>query len=158
MKRIGLCFVCLAYLFISADIYSQVPADKEESTAAEKSLDITRIIIGEWTLAPNKRMTGGSILFTGDGSYEMNETLHDGTGVGKKGEYRLFTESEPVRIKLCLDKCGKPGGEWTTTFGIIRLLDEGKLEICSSPEGKFPSDFPEDPASSEYSMVLTRAE
>ena len=172
MKSFALFFTCLMGLFCAENIYSQDQKEKteqkkiekteeckkEETAAVEKSEDITKILIGEWNLTPNQRILEGSIVFTKEGAYEMKEKLHDETIVGNKGEYRLMTDMEPARIKLCLDKCDKPGSEWTTSFGIIRVLPDGKLEIFNSPDGKFPDAFPEDPAASEYSMVLTKVE
>lgn len=170
MKKIALVLVCMTVTFCGLDLYSQDQKEKaeeiktektedcknEKSADSEKSEDISRIIIGEWSLTPNQRILEGSIVFKKDGSYEMKEKLHDGTGVGNKGEYRLFTDKKPARIKLCLDRCDKPGGEWTTSFGIIRVLSDGKLEIFNSPDGKFPAAFPEGQEASEYSMVLAR--
>ncbi|MCK4414169.1 MAG: OmpA family protein [Candidatus Eisenbacteria sp.] len=121
------------------------------------SEDVTQLIVGEWEIAPNKRASKGSITFDENGSYVMHEQLHDGTGVGTKGEYRLNSNVTPVRIDLCLDKCGKPGSEWTTRFGIMRVLANDKLEIHTSPDSKHPSNFSDD-TSDEYTMMLTRTQ
>jgi hypothetical protein len=121
-----------------------------------ESKDVTQLIVGKWEIAPNKRVSKGSITFDKNGSYAMHEQLQDGSGVGTKGEYRLNSNVTPVKIDLCLDECGKPGSEWTTRFGIIRILSNEKLEIHTSPDGKYPSDFSDD-TSSEYTMILTRA-
>jgi len=171
MKKIALLSACLFFIFCAANLYSQDQKEKAEEkktekpeecekkeAASEKSENIAEIIVGEWSMTPNQRILEGSIMFTGDGAYEMNEKLHDETVVGNKGEYRLMTDTEPARIKLCLDRCDKPGSEWTTSFGIIRVLPGGKLEIFNSPDGKFPVAFPEDPGASEYWMVLTRVD
>lgn len=116
---------------------------------------IARIIIGKWTITPNKRITEGSITFNSNGTYEKNEKHPDGTGTGAKGEYRLYESITPMRIDLCLDKC--PGSEWTTLFSIMRVLPDGKIEIHHSPDSKYPSDFSAD-ISDGYTMILTRAD
>lgn len=108
-------------------------------------------------MAPNKRSSKGSITFDKNGNYEMHEQLQDGVGVGTKGQYLLNNDVTPARIDLCLDTCGKPGSEWTTRFGIIGVLPDGKLEIHTSPDDKHPSAFSDD-TSGERTMVLTRAE
>ncbi len=117
--------------------------------------DLSQLIPGKWNLAPNKRATEGTIDFSAKGTYELYEKHHDGAGVTTKGEYRLNEKSSPVRIDLCVGRCGAPGSEWTTRFGIIRVLPDGKLEIYTSKTEKHPSDFPKDPTG-EYSMVLSR--
>jgi len=117
--------------------------------------DLGQAILGEWNLEPNKRSTEGSIVFSSSGTYELSEKHHDGVGVGVKGEYRLDAKSSPARIDLCLNKCGGAGSEWTTRFGIIRILSEKKVEIRTSPDANYPSAFSED-KSGEYTMILTR--
>jgi hypothetical protein len=117
--------------------------------------DIARTIVGKWEMAANKRATKGSISFDTNGAYELQESLQDGTEVGAKGEYNLDTSSTPIRIDLCLDKCGKPGSEWTTRFGILRILSGEKMEIRTSPDGKYPSSFSDD-TNEEHTMILTR--
>ena len=170
MKKIALLAVCMIFIFCAVNLYSQDQKEKaeekktdkageckkEKTEDVEKSEDISEIIVGEWSMTPNQRILEGSIVFTTDGAYEMKEKLRDETVVGNKGEYRLMTDTEPARIKLCLDRCDKPGSEWTTSFGIIRALPGGKLEIFNSPDGKFPAAFPEDPGATEYSMVLKK--
>ena len=123
--------------------------------AGDVSKNLTSDIVGKWEIEPNKRTATGTIVFNDNGTYEINEKLTDGAGVGTKGEYKLYCESTPVRIDLCLDKCGKPGSEWTTRFGVVRLLDGGQMEIHTSPDGKYPSGFPDD-TSDKYTMILTK--
>lgn len=118
--------------------------------------NVADFIVGKWDLAPNKRASKGSITFDKNGTYKLQEKLYDGSGVSTKGEYKLMTNVAPVKIDLCLEKCGKPGSEWTTRFGIIRVLANDKLEICTSPDGKHPSRFSDD-ISAEHTMILTRA-
>lgn len=116
---------------------------------------IADMLVGKWEIAPNGRSVSGSIVFSAAGTYEMEEKHTDGTGVGVKGEYKLDTSVSPARIDLCLDKCGQPGSEWTTRFGIIRVLAGGKMEIHTSPDGNYPSVFSDEPAD-EYTMILTK--
>lgn len=117
--------------------------------------DLGKAIQHEWKLEPNKRSTEGSIIFFSNGTYELSERHHDGVKVGVKGEYRLDGKFSPARIDLCLNKCGAPGSEWTTRFGIIRILSENRVEIRTSPDASYPSAFSED-KSGEYTMILTR--
>jgi hypothetical protein len=142
MKRMLL--ICLALVMIltfSSSLYA-------ESPGIEK-------FVGKWNLAPNKRAQSGAIEFKANGTYEMTEKLADGTGVGTKGQFKITAASEPYRIDLCLDKCGKPGSEWTTRFGIFRFLSDNELEIRTSPDGKYPSEFSKD-KTEDYTMILTR--
>jgi hypothetical protein len=118
--------------------------------------DLGQLILGEWQLQPNPRATEGSVVFSEKGTYELFERHPDGAGVSTKGQYRLDEKSFPSRIDLCLDKCGKAGSEWTTRFGIIRMLSDGKVEIRTSPDATYPQAFAEDPTSDEYTMILTR--
>jgi len=118
---------------------------------------IADMLIGKWEIAPNGRSVSGSIVFSTAGTYEMEERQTDGTGVGTKGEYKLDTSMSPARIDLCLNKCGQPGSEWTTRFGIIRALAGGKVEIHTSPDSNYPSGFSDDPAD-QYTMILSRIE
>ncbi len=132
------------------------PASQDASVEEGISQDVAQLIVGKWEIAPNKRASKGSITFDKNGSYSMHEQLQDGSGVGTKGEYKLNSNVTPVRIDLCLDKCDEPGSEWTTRFGIMRVLSNEKLEIHLSPDGKYASDFSDD-TSDEYTMILTRA-
>jgi len=117
--------------------------------------DLGQVILGKWELAPNKRAAEGPIVFSDNSAYELSERFHDGTKVGTKGQNLLNQKSSPTKIDLCVGKCGKPGSEWTTRFGIIRVLSDGKLEIHTSRTEKHPTAFPKDPTG-EYSMILTR--
>jgi len=117
--------------------------------------DLSQAILGEWNLEPNNRSTEGSIIFSASGTYELSERHHDGVKVGVKGEYRVDGKASPARIDLCLNKCGAPGSEWTTRFGIIRIPGENTVEIRTSPDANYPSAFSED-KSEEYTMILTR--
>jgi len=112
---------------------------------------------GKWEMAPNKRVQKGTITFYSNNTYLMEERLNDGSGVSHKGEFTINSQASPSRLDLCLQKCGVPGSEYTTSFSIFRFLPEGKLEIRSSPDGKYPAAF-NDSLADEYSMILTRVE
>lgn len=115
----------------------------------------TNKIDGKWAMAPNKRVKTGSISFYANSTYLMEERLQDGVGVSKKGEYKIDPNSSPPRIDICLQKCGRPGSEYTTSFGIFRFLPGQKLEIRSSPDAKYPVKFADDKTDG-YTMILTR--
>lgn len=134
------------------------PSGTSQDAADEQgvSQDIAQLIVGKWTIAPNKRATQGTIVFNSNGSYELQEHLADGTGVGTKGGFKLNSRVTPATIDLCLGKCDEPGSEWTTRFGIIRVLPGGQLEIRTSSDGTYPSGFSDD-TSAEQTMILTRA-
>jgi len=160
-------FFCLfvLFIFLAGPVHVQAvnehpesatPASQNTSVENNISKDITQLIVGTWEMAPNKRASKGSITFDKNGTYEMHEQLQDGTGVGTKGQYILNSNVTPATIDLCLEKCGKPGSEWTTRFAIIRVLPDGKLEIYTSPDDKRPSAFSDD-TSGERTMILTRA-
>jgi len=138
---------------VAEETAPKLPTPPAEEPAPEKT--IAQLIVGKWEMAPNGRASSGDITFNSNSHYEMNERLQDGTGVGTKGEYKLNSNADPVRIDLCLDQCGQPGSEWTTRFGIMRFLSDGKLEIYTSPDGQYPSVFPAD-SSGDYDMILTR--
>jgi hypothetical protein len=112
---------------------------------------------GKWAMAPNKRVQKGAITFYSNNTYLMEERLNDGSGVSHKGEFKIYPQTSPSRLDLCLQKCGLPGSEYTTSFSIFRFLPDGKLEIRSSPDGKYPAAF-NDGAADDYSMILTREE
>ncbi len=128
---------------------------KEIKAEDVTEISIVEIILGKWAIGPNKRSSKGSITFDKNGTYVMHEQLVDGTGVGTKGEYRLDSSVTPAKIDICADKCGMPGSEWTTRFGIIRILSDDKLEIQTSPDSNHPSGFSDD-TSDKYKMMLTR--
>jgi len=118
---------------------------------------IAQFIVGKWNISPNNRSSEGSIVFDASGGYEMKETLLDGDGVATKGEYKLDDNAEPSKIDLCLGKCDNPGSEWTTRFGIVRALSNGKVEIHISSDEKYPAVFSSDPLD-QYTLVLTRTD
>ena len=136
-------FIVIFFVFTST-IYAQDEMVKE---------DISQLIIGKWEIAANKRAVSGDITFDENGKYDMNEKFHDGSGVGKKGGFELNCKTLPATIKFCLGNC--PGSEWTNSFGIIKVLENGKLEIYTSPDGNYPTGFPEN-KTGEYTMILTR--
>jgi hypothetical protein len=113
------------------------------------------LIVGEWTIAPHKGVTSGTIVFSKNGAHATEEKHSDGTGVGRKGEYQLDTSKSPVRIQICTGKCGVPGSEWTTLFGIVQFYSNDKMEIRTSPDSNYPRDFSQN-KTDEYTMILTR--
>ncbi|MDP8267098.1 MAG: hypothetical protein P9L97_00085 [Candidatus Tenebribacter davisii] len=140
-------FLCIVIIFVFAGtIYAQDELVKE---------DITKLIVGKWEIATNKRAVSGDITFDENGKYDMNEKFHDGSGSGTKGGFELNCKTSPVTIKLCPGSC--PGSEWTNSFGIIQILEDGKLEIRTSPDGNYPTKFPED-KTGKYSLILTKVE
>ena len=155
-----LLLIIVLSLLVCGSTLAQFTADTVQTQdVSEKegiSEDLTQLILGKWEIAPNKRSSKGSITFNQNGKYELHEQLQDGTGVGTKGEYKLNSDATPIKIDLCLDKCSNPGSEWTTRFGIIRVLTNEKLEIRTSPDSNYPSDFSDD-TFEEYTMILTRA-
>lgn len=132
------------------------PASPDTVLNDNTSKDITQYILGRWEIAPNKRASEGYIVFDVNGTYEMYEKFHDGMGVTKKGEYLLYSNVTPVRIDICLEKCNNSGAEWTTLFGIIRVISDEKLEIHTSPDSNYPSGFSDD-KSDMYTMILSRS-
>ena len=126
-----------------------------EKPAAAAVGTIGAYMVGEWIMAPGKNVLSGDIMFRDDGTYEKNEKHSDGAGVGIKGEYKLYTNEDPCGIDLCAGKCGRPGSEWTTLFGIVRILGDGRVEILTSRDSKRPTAFAEKP-DERYTMVLTR--
>ena len=117
--------------------------------------DVAQIILGEWKIAENGRAKSGTIIFNSNGLYEMDEKLQDGDRVGTKGGYKLNLDISPYTIDLCVGQCGAPGSEWTTRFGILRVISNDKIEIRTSPDGNYPTDFSVDPTDA-YAMVLSR--
>ncbi len=134
------------FFVITGTIYAQDVDVKE---------DISKLIIGKWEIAPTKSAMSGDITFDEKGKYDKNEKFHDGAGVGTKGGFELNCKTSPVTIKFCPGNC--PGSKWTNSFGIIRILPDNKLEICTSPDSNYPTKFPED-KTGMYTMILTRIE
>ncbi len=146
MNRFKAFLFIVIFFTITSTIYAQ-DADVKE--------DISQLIIGKWEIAPNKRAMSGDITFDEKGKYDMNEKFHDGARVGTKGGFELNCKTSPVTIKLCPGSC--PGSKWTNSFGIIRILPDNKLEICTSPNGNYPTKFPKD-KTGMYTKILTRIE
>ncbi|MBN2056505.1 hypothetical protein JW905_16390 [bacterium] len=153
MKHIEM-LVSVVLIFTGAVLVLPVSLGADTAAGGE---DMARGLVGTWLLAPNARASEGSIVFSDSGTYVLKEKHRDGTGVETKGEYILNAGVTPARIDLCLEKCGNPGSEWTTRFGIVRILASGAVEIFTSKDSHYPSAFPED-TTGEYSMLLTKAE
>ena len=162
MKKV-LIILAVALLGLSAMAFAgdEQPADKgadkpkAEKAAPPQDVPIAEYLIGKWDIAPNKRVLSGDIIFWNDGSYIKNEKHIDGVGAGTKGDYKLYTDQKPCGIDLCLGKCDQEGSEWTTLFGIVRKLKDGRVEILTSPDGSRPKKFGEKP-DDEYTMILKR--
>ena len=149
-------------LFVSG-VFGQT-AEKEKPAETEKIVtdsaqkaeappkEIT--VVGEWEITPNKRTLKGVLLFKDDGTYERTETDPKNVTATVKGEYIIDKTQKPCAIDLCLNKCGGAGSEWTTMFGIMRFLDDGRLELFFSPDGKRPAAF--DDAAEDGVYLLTR--
>jgi hypothetical protein len=117
--------------------------------------DPAAMIQGKWNIAPNKRLTQGAIEFKANRTYVLKEKHHDKTWVTTKGQYNLQPALKPMRIDICLNRCGGPGSEWTTRFGIIRFQSADHAQIFTSRDKNYPSDFPSD-TQNQYFMDLTR--
>lgn len=135
-----------------------VKASDVNASAQKATLkDIRQFILGKWDLAPNKRASQGSVIFNANNTYELQERHHDGVNVTIKGEYIIKETSKPFKIDLCLEKCGKPGSEWTTRFGIFKVLSDKTMEIRTSPDKNYPGEFSDD-KEEQYTMILRRCE
>lgn len=109
-------------------------------------------ISGKWILeSSGDQFTGGHILFNDGASYEFYKKYPDESGAEVKGSYVLNCDKKPAQLKLCLGDCG-PGSEWTSSFCIVRINPECKLELYISSGGDFPAGFPAD--SNEVGMYV----
>ena len=126
------------------------PAGQAAAASAKGKLQ------GKWIMTPNKTIKKGAITFQGNGAYLMEETLPKGQKVSRKGEFKANFSASPARMELCLQKCGAPGSRHTTSFAIFRFLPGDKLEIKSSPDGRYPPGFDAKPGD-RYTMILQRA-
>ena len=113
--------------------------------AAEESVGQT--IIGHWSIAANQARTKGTLIFNDNGTYERIETDKNNSSHSVKGPYKINEMQDPCAIDLCLDKCGGPGSEWTTMFGILRFLDDGQWKSSSHPAVKDLRHFPKNQTS-----------
>ena len=139
---------------VRGDVKTEVKAVVDKATPV-KELTLAKYLIGEWILTPTKYRVSGDFTFRADGTYERNEMHPKDGGLGAKGEYRLYADQKPCGIDLCLDKCGGEGSEWTTMLGIVRKLDDGRVELQFSPDGKRLKEFAKDP-DPMYTFQLTR--
>lgn len=139
---------------VKGDVKADVKADVDKA-APVKELTLTEYLIGEWDLTPTKYRVSGDLTFRADGTYERMEMDPEGGGGGVKGQYILYPDLKPCGIDLCAGKCGREGSEWTTMFGIVRMLDDGRVEIQTSPSKNRPAKFGEEP-DERYTMFLTR--
>ena len=147
------------FIFFSVALSILIPSLSKGDILAKQlevvpSDEIPSLIIGEWTMLDENGNLKVSLIFKDQHNYEMTEARDGEMKVGRKGEYKLDVTSEPYAIDLCLEKCGAPGFEWVTYFGIIRFLSKDEIEIRTSPTGTRPDDF--DAADKEYTMILSR--
>jgi len=141
---------------VKSEVKAEATVDVEvavDTTAPEKEVTIAEYLIGVWDMAPTKYIAKGDYVFRADGTYERNETDVKGQGAGTKGEYKLYPDQSPCGIDICLDKCGQ--SEWTTLFGIVQLLDDGRVKIQTSPSSTRPAEFDKEP-DPRYTILLTR--
>jgi len=174
MNRIGFQVALLSLTMFAAVVHAQTAkeypvlralpgsvlsagAEGKEAKPEEAPKDLAELLPGKWQIEPNKRAASGWIVFNKNGTYEMHEKLKDGTGVGRKGQYKLDIKATPATLDLYLGKAGAPGSEWTALFGIVRALSDKKLEFYSSSDGKRPKAFPEG-KTAEGMMILVRAD
>ncbi|MBN1212814.1 MAG: hypothetical protein JXA92_09585 [candidate division Zixibacteria bacterium] len=134
----------------------QTPIEKVVDTAKKAEEKTEPTLIGEWILNSSKYRTRGSITFKEDSTYSKTEWDPDGIGATIAGEYKTDRSKEPFAINLCLNKCGGPGSEWTTLFGIFRFREDGTVIIITSPDTNQPENFDKEPEM--YTMILTRVE
>ncbi len=137
---------------VKGDAETDVKVAADEATPMKK-VTLAEYLIGVWDMAPTKYIPSGDLTFKADGTYEKNEKDFKGVGAGAKGEYKLYPELEPCGIDICLSECGQ--SEWTTLFGIVRMLDDGRVEIQTSPNSTRPTEFAKEPGDS-YTKLLTR--
>ncbi len=146
------------FLFLSAALMAAFPhvvgGNAMENAEEISGGDIPSLIIGKWTMLDENGSLKASLIFKNSRHYEMTEVHDDGFKVGRKGEYKLDAAAKPCAIDLCLEKCGAAGSEWTTYFGIMRLLSKDKMEIRTSPSDTRPGGF--DSADKKYTMILSR--
>ena len=112
--------------------------------------------MGTWVLeSTGDQLTGGILNFQDGGTYAFQKVFTDGTKAELKGGYLLDSNSAPARLRLCLGDCSTEGSEWTSEFCIVRLADDGKLEIYMSSTGDYPGKFPKD-RSAERMYIFAR--
>ena len=164
MKKSMVIITIFLFACLSVTVFGQTAEKTITPIAEKKAVDTVKkaekkaepTLVGEWALNPSKRCTRGSITFKEDGTYSKTEWDPDGVGATVKGQYKLDQTGEPFAIDLCLDKCGGPGSEWTTLFGIFKFQKDGTVLIRTSPDAKRPTAFAEKP--DEHTMTLTRVD
>lgn len=168
MKKIFFIVFAVVFFSLQAAVLADEPVKEQELSEKapmepvvkktgemEAAKPLAERIIGTWTIAPNVRTSAGKMIFKADGTYEIAERYHDGTGAETRGEFSLDETVTPARLKLCLGECNKPGAELVTRFCILKCTAPNVIELYQSLEGSFPEDFPED-KNTENFMVLTR--
>jgi hypothetical protein len=100
-------------------------------------------IIGKWIIeSTGDEISGGHIVFQTGEKYEFYRKYPDGTGAGTKGGYVFNKEGSNGTLRLCIGDCSAAGSEWTSSFALVRLTGENRLEIYFSDDGEFPKEFP----------------
>lgn len=120
----------------------------EVKTAADSAKVVTAekpSALGSWIVVASDYILEGDLTLNADGSYEKTEMHKDSVRATVKGKYSFDDSKEPFAIDICLGECGAPGSEWTTTFGILRFLDSGRMEIRWSETGERPAKFAAEP-------------
>ncbi len=108
-------------------------------------------IIGTWVIESNgDQLAGGTVTFNDKGKYQFEKDYADGTGATESGCYRLDTNPNPANLILCLGDCGAAGSEWTTSYCLVRISKDDRLEIIISSDSNFPNKFPRDKMSRGY--------
>ncbi len=118
--------------------------------------NIEKDIMGTWILeSTGDQLTGGILNFQAGDTYAFQKIFTDGTKAELKGGYLLDAGASPARLRLCLGDCSTAGSEWTSEFCILRLTDDGRLEIYMSSSGEYPAKFPKD-RSAERMYIFAR--
>jgi hypothetical protein len=167
MKNMQFLVAVLVSLFLVATVLGEnskptISIDSAKQTASSTATEDTSeiaskkelSIIGTWAIEPNKHILEGELTFQTDGKYSKTEKGTDSSSATIKGEYEFDNSEQPITLDLCFGKCGGPGSEWTTRFGIMRFLSADKIEIRHSPTDKRPTEFTKE--RDEYTLILTR--
>jgi hypothetical protein len=126
----GIHFLALALMFLFQNINAT-------AQSVEEALN------GKWVIeSTGDEITGGYLIFQPGSTYEFSKRYPDGTGAGIKGGYEFKKEGSIGKLRLCLGDCSAAGSDWTSSFALVRLADEGSLEIYFSSDGNYPKKFP----------------
>ena len=110
-------------------------------------------ISGKWIIeSTGDEISGGHLIFQAGEKYEFYRKYPDGTGAGTKGGYVFNKQGSNGTLRLCIGDCNAAGSEWTSSFALVRLSGESRLEIYFSEDGNFPNKFPK--TTDEKSMYV----